>query len=372
MGFFNRKQKVTLDDLGSYASGLPIKELNLKEYAVNVCANYIARTFSQSQFVINDKRWSYRFNIRPNDNQSGAEFWRAVVYQLIKEGDALVVLTDNDTLLLADDKTERNYDLYPSQYTNVRVGDYIFKRTFYADDVFHFRLANDEMRTFTESIYQDYEKLIGALYSSVSFSNQLRFKLTVNKRMNLKKENENTNDAVAKKYINAIENNSVVALVENETVTYDELNTPEKTALNIAPLDDAVWSFVDKVAAMLGIPAVLLHGEIAGVQDAMQMFYTNCIEPLNQLIEDEINAKIFKEKAFNKEDALNILGVNRPNPFALAEQIDKLISSGAMNRNEIRSLIGYDKVDGLDEFVITKNYETAEQNNDNQKKDEDG
>ena len=44
--------------------------------------------------------------------------------------------------------------------------------------------------------------------------------------------------------------------------------------------------------------------------------------------------------------------------FSVLEFSDKLISSEEFNRNEIRSLLRYDPIDGLDKFLITKNYET--------------
>ena len=43
-----------------------------------------------------------------------------------------------------------------------------------------------------------------------------------------------------------------------------------------------------------------------------------------------------------------------------SEAIDKLVASGAFTRNEVRKLTGFDTVDDpeMDEFILTKNYET--------------
>ena len=56
---------------------------------------------------------------------------------------------------------------------------------------------------------------------------------------------------------------------------------------------------------------------------------------------------------------IDVIGINRPDPFALSDSIDKLISSGTFSRNEIRQKLGEEPVKGLDEFVITKNYTTS-------------
>ena len=52
-----------------------------------------------------------------------------------------------------------------------------------------------------------------------------------------------------------------------------------------------------------------------------------------------------------------IFGEGGLDKFALAENIDKLISSGAMTRNEVRLELGLEAVPGGDTFLITKNYQ---------------
>lgn len=49
--------------------------------------------------------------------------------------------------------------------------------------------------------------------------------------------------------------------------------------------------------------------------------------------------------------------------FELATNFDKLISSGAFNRNELREESGYDPIEGGDQFLITKNYMTFTERN---------
>lgn len=366
MGIFSKKRdkSVFVNNVEASVTNVPIKDVKMKEYAIDVCSNYIARTFSQSRFIVNDKRWGYKFNVRPNVNQSGAEFWREVIFHLFKNGDALVIKTDNNDLLLADDYTPNNFKLYPDVYTNVTVGDFVFNRTFNADEVFHFKLKNERLEMFTSSIYNDYEEIIGQMFTSSMLSNQLRFKANY-KQPNLDDESKDTAQKISDKWVEAIKASSIVSLPVNDALGYEEINKPDKQALSISPIDEATWSFIDKVAVMLGIPAVLLHGDVAGVKEAKQLFYSNCLEPLNQLIEDEINAKIFAESEYNQEDSVKIMGANRPDVFEMADKIDKLISSGAFNRNELRLLLGYDAVEELDEYVLTLNYQSVkEQQND--------
>lgn len=355
MGIF--KKTIEFRDVESSIVGIPVPTLPLKEYAIDICANYVARVFSQSHFVIDHKQWSYRLNVKPNENQSGAEFWREVIFRLYKEGEALVVLTDHNMLVLADSWEEEEYKLYRNIYRGITVGDYTFKRVFYADEVLHFRLNNEKLALFTASIYKDYEELISTMISSSKVSNQLRFKFNV-PRFDMGADEWKIYDLLTEELKQKIASSTIVGIPDNKTFEYEEVNKPDKQATDINPIEDAVWGVVDKVAVMIGIPPVLLHGTVAGSSEAQKLFIINCLEPLNQLIEDEINAKIFKESSYIEDQALHIMGANRPNIFEMAESVDKLVSSGAFNRNEIRQLLGYDPVDGLEEFMITKNYMT--------------
>jgi len=62
----------------------------LKKMALETCINFIGRTISQSdfRFMVNGKRqlndWHYLLNVRPNTDQSAADFWQKFVYETEK------------------------------------------------------------------------------------------------------------------------------------------------------------------------------------------------------------------------------------------------------------------------------------------------
>lgn len=365
MGWFSKNK----NDSSTFVNGRssepvssPAKNVQMKEYAINLCASYIARFFSMSSFLTKDERWSYRLNVKPNVNQSASEFWREVIFRLYKEGDALIVMTTDNQLYSANEFEPSDFDVNEMTFSGVTIGDYTFQRDLKADEVFYFVMKNQDLKLFTESIYKDYEEIIGQMFTASKLSNQLRFKANY-KQPNLDEESKAVAKKVSADWVKVIENSSIVSLPVNPSLEYEEVNKPDKQALSIAPIDEATWSFVDKVAVILGIPSVLLHGDVAGVKEAKQLFFSNCLEPLNSLVEDEINAKIFTENEYNEDVAVKIMGANRPNVFEMADKADKLISSGAFNRNEIRALLGYDAVDGLDDYVITLNYQSINQQN---------
>ena len=81
----------------------------MKRLAINVCINKIAVTISQSKFdVVTDKRavkdnLVYLLNHRANKNLNASRFWQVVIYKLIYDNEVLIIKTDDDELLIADD-----------------------------------------------------------------------------------------------------------------------------------------------------------------------------------------------------------------------------------------------------------------------------
>ena len=86
-----------------------------------------------------------------------------------------------------------------------------------------------------------------------------------------------------------------------------------------------------------------------------------CIGPLVKKISDELNAKLIEKKAYLNGSRIEVKGVTEKDLIDHAEAVDKLVASGAFTRNEVRELFGAERSDNpeLDEFVITKNYQSA-------------
>src|SRR5690606_13375219 len=119
--------------------------------ALEICIGFIARTVAQSEFRIsqNNKRvrddWDYLLNVRPNTDQSAADFWQKFAYRLIFDNEILVVKTDDDDLLIADSFTRIEYAVYPDVFSGVTVKDYTFERTFKMDEVIYITYNNEKL-----------------------------------------------------------------------------------------------------------------------------------------------------------------------------------------------------------------------------------
>lgn len=99
----------------------------LKRIALDTCINFIARTISQTEFWIKDGDKSikntlyYKLNVRPNTDSSASDFWQKVIYKLIYDNEVLIIKTDTDDLVVADDFERVELALYDDTFRNVIV-----------------------------------------------------------------------------------------------------------------------------------------------------------------------------------------------------------------------------------------------------------
>ena len=131
---------------------------------------------------------------------------------------------------------------------------------------------------------------------------------------------------------------------------------------DIKAMIDDVYDFT---ARGVNIPPVVLKGDIVSSGDAVDNFLTFGIDPLVDMIAEEINRKRngysgFLNGTYVKIDTKTIKHIDL---FNMATSIDKLISSGSFCVNDIRKAAGEAIIDEpwAWKHFITKNYATVEE-----------
>ncbi|MBO1142026.1 phage portal protein [Enterococcus avium] len=340
--------------------------LYLKHLAIDTCAEFLARAFGRSEFRIrkdgqplkND--WTYLLNVRPNLDQSASLFWQQVVYKLITQNEVLIVLSDDDQLLIAESYVRKEYALYEDYFESVWLKGYEFKRKFPMSEVIFLQYNNNDLSRYVRGLYDDYASLYNRMVEVAMRNHQIRATVTG-------KEGRGFDDKLQKKaqsYIDKVyakfSKESIAIVPVQAGLEYNELtNTVGETDQSIDELKKLKRQFVDEVADILGIPSTILHGELADLESAQTVLNKYCMKSLNKKIEDELNAKIIDKSDFVNGMEIKVVGVDKKDIFDLADAVDKLISSGGFNRNEIRKEVDYESIEGGDEFYITKNYEKA-------------
>lgn len=338
-----------------------MQKVYLKRMALDICANFIARAVSQSEIKTADNQWYYKLNVRPNTDMSATQFWQSFIHKLIEDNRVLVVKSDSDDLLIADGWTRNEYAVYEDTFSYVTVKDFTFARTFKMNEVIYLEYNNDRLKRFTDGLFDDYSDLFGRLMEAAKRNNQVRGTVDVDGMYSPGDEKKQKElQGYLDKLFQAFKNKSIAIAPLYKGFSYTEhSNTTGTSNLNMDEITKIPDYLVDTVADALGIPTALLHGNRAELKDNITAFNKFCLAPLLQKIEDELNAKLIEPRKYSKDNCIEVIGINRPDIFELAEAIDKLISSSAFSPNEIREALGYDPREGGDDYVITKNLDTA-------------
>ncbi|WP_225441978.1 phage portal protein [Lacticaseibacillus paracasei] len=306
-------------------------QVYLKQYALNTCASFLARTVSQSEFKTKNVALYYKLNVRPNYNQTATSFWQELIFKLITDNEVLVVQDDTGDLLIADSYVHNVKAVYPDTFSGVVVNDYQFQRVFGMDDVWFIKYNNDNLTTYTNQLLSDYANLFSRMISFAMRNKQLRATVDFSGVTSFDSQtpkddvNGNKKENPAQKFIDklfsAFRDNDIAIVPLQKGIKYDEVSSQYSGADQaFSDITAARKEAVDSVAEILGIPPALIHGAQAEVDQNQQELLNFCIAPLNQKIEDELNAKAVSQSSYD-QDKVTVWGLNKPDPFSKQKRL---------------------------------------------------
>lgn len=345
----------------------PTHRAYLKKMALETCINFIARAISQSDFRVfkNGKRqyndWDYLLNIRPNTDQSAADFWQDFVFKLIHENEVLAVLTDSNDLLIADSFEREEFAVFPDVFSDVTVKEYTFNRKFRMDEVIHITYNNEKLTSFMQGMFEDYGNLFSRMIEVQMRSNQIRGTVDIDSTQSLDDKNQKRLQDFIDKLFRSFKSNTIAIIPKLKGFSYNEVSKGDNDGKSVEELARLKRDLVNEVANILGIPVSLVHGDMAEYDTAIKAYIKFCIGPLIKKISDELNAKLIDKKDYLNGDRIKVQGIAELNALEVADAVDKLRASGVYNGNQIREKLGDEPVDNplLEEYVMTKNYESG-------------
>jgi len=340
----------------------------LKQLALEICINFIARTVAQSDFrIMQDKKrirddWDYLLNIRPNTDSSASDFWQDAVYKLIHEREVLIVVSDSNDLLIADSFIREERAVYPDTFKNVTVKEFKFMRTFSMDEVIYLTYNNEKLSRFMNGMFQDFTQLFSRMVETSMFANQVRATAGMDTTQKLDEENLGKLQSFIDRMFSAFRKNAFAIVPKLKGFEYDEITDGSNGGRSIDDITKVLDKAIDYVAELLGIPPAIVHGSLSDYETALKAYIKFTYNPLLKKISDELNAKLLEKKEYQSGKRIEVFGIQVKSVTENAEAVDKLVASGAYNRNEVREKFGDERVDDpeLDKYVITKNYQTVE------------
>lgn len=347
------------------------QHLAFKFSALDKCVNYVARTISKSQFLIKSEKssyedWFYWLNVRPNPNQSAPEFWKQLIQNLIKEGEALI-FREGQGLYVAENFSKEEKNLKGDIFKVSRVQGQSFEKLIKAKDVIYLTYENDGLDNHISQLWEDYGILIGRLINSQKVANQIRFTFDLPMDKIRERQQEMSNGKTEhsqgdffKRLVRRMKNDPVVPIPIKKDAKYEEFKGQGSTKVSfVDDIDKIKKQYVADVAEIIGIAPSLIHGEVADNSTNYRQFIEQVIEPLVSQICRGLEYAIFEKSDYINGDRVKVTGLKNYDLFDVSSSADKLIADGIVNADEIREELGLPPIpDGKGQiYYMTKNYE---------------
>ena len=361
--FFGSKSEILLNEKLTDIS----TQIAVQEFAIETAINLISGCISKCEFqtFMNNKEIKadeyYLWNYEPNKNQNSTEFIQELVSKLLRNNECLIV-ESNGQLIIADSFNQTEYALVENIFEDVTRKDFTFKRKFRMSEVLYFKLNNKDIRILLRSLMDSYDNLLNLAVGKYKRSGGRKGVVKLDSILKgdeaKKKEIE---DLFTRKFKNYFEaENAIVDLPKG--VEYEEKNGEgsKKSTSELVDIQNLIKEAFERAAQAFKIPPSLLRGDIADIEKITNNFLTFCIDPIVDMISEEINRKRYGKVFVLKGTCIKIdtTCIKHIDIFAIAEKIDKLISTGMYSVDELRKKV---KDIALNEewsgkHWITKNY----------------
>ena len=354
--FLTQNKKGELVDLLDVI-GVNLTRLQQAALAKHKAIGMIAKAIAQSEIVVTDGHQRitddvyYRLNVRPNDNQTGTDFWYRVVAKLLEDGDALIVrVPESGKYYLATSYTTDNYVMFGKTYRNVTITDGVdqmtFARTIYADDALHLKYSSDKIRLYTDNALRSLNEVLNAIATMEKVSRTPFFKYKVDATTTFATKDKNGK-------IQKLMLDDVVARLESQLKSKDlqVIKEPTGTSLEYLGISSTVTAAeINSIAAEIGhlaaqaydIPESVFDGTISEKSDATNEFITYAVAPVAEVINDTLHAKLIGEDDFIRGERCFVwlAHFKHIDVIDAAANLDKLRGIG-FTLDELFEMVGY-------------------------------
>ncbi len=360
------RSKVTLEELSEELAA----DLYIRELAFWSCVNLIARAIGKCEFKTFlrgrevQEREYYLWNVSPNANQNSSGFIAEWLARLYHDGECLI-LADNNQLILAD-SYDRDRNIGGDVFTGITRWEHTFEGAYRQQEVLFYELGSIDgtnMRALLNRLYAGYAKLLAAGMQGYRAGRGQKAVLNYDALPVAANEVEEFQHLINHRLKDFMSGDiGVLPLGRGHTLTEygNQKTVRSETSRDIRAMVDDISDFTARAFA---VPVSLLNGSVQNTDSAIEQFLTFCIDPLADMLQEEINRKRYSYRHFRDGTRLRIdtHSIRHVDILKMAPNIDKLISSGSKSVNEIRAIIGDSALDEpwANEHFMTKNYQLA-------------
>lgn len=327
------------------------QEYQIRNLCFWICANMVAnalgrcefRTFRNHEEI--QEREAYLWNVSPNVNQNSSAFLHKLVARLYETNEALIVEAlprgDIPSLVVADSwQQPEDWPSRQREYRGVQVGDYTYQYPFYENNVLHLQLNHCDMRPVLTGLYNSYVRLVQAAMKDYLWGKGKHWKVHISQLAGGDPEFQQKFQAMLTDQIKPFLESDGAILPEFDGYSYQDVGgtSAQSNTRDTRDIRALIEDIFDFTARAFLIPAVLVNGTVEGTADANTRFLTNCIDPLADQLQEEINRKRYGYEGWRMGNYLRVdtSAIIHFDLFANAANVEKLVGSGAYTINDVR------------------------------------
>lgn len=347
-------------------------KLQLSKLAIEKAANMIAKAIAKSEFVIQDKKgpvtdqYYYRLNVRPNDNETGTDFWMSTIYKMLTEENCKICRI-SDKYYIVQSCQENDTVLKPKKYTDVTIicdgKSLSANKNFTSDDMIVLKYNNEKIRSYLKNVVDLYDKTLNAITKMKQISSMPKFKLIFDAAVSLREKQPDgtdkvlTKDEYKAKIKELLEADDLSIITSSKGIDLESLKI--ETNITADDISKMAVEINKECAAAFDIPEAVFSGNITEKSDATNEFITYAVSPPAEVVNDSLNAKLVgMEDYLNGESiTIDLTRFKHIDIIDSAANLEKLRGIG-FNLDEIREMVGKKPLNTKfsQERALTKNF----------------
>ena len=345
-------------------------ELYYKDLALKQAVSIISNIISKCEFKVyyygkaNDKsKEYYAWNIAPNKNDNGNSFKAKIVEEMLLNEHALIFEAGEDRYC-ADDFSIEKDGIKPLIFSNVTVNGGTMQKKYSRKDVMYLKLNNAELTRLIDNVYASYGEVLTLAINNYKLRNGSKWKLKVSTTERAKPNFKEKYSEIVNKQLKAFFEGANAIYPEYEGYILEPIKAEILNDTKSADITALRKDVFDMVAGVLKMPLSIMNGTAISEADRKQL-KNECIEPIVKIIETELTKQLFdyEQWAAGCYFEIDLTNIDNLDIAQLAGAAEKLIGSGVMNIDEVRTTIFGLKALGTTQstkYWITKNFADIE------------
>ena len=365
--FFAQGDFITLNSAAYNKIGA---EYYYKELALKQAVSIISNIISKCEFKVyyngkaDDKsKEYYAWNISPNENDNGNSLKAKIVEEILLSDHALVFEAGNGRYC-ADSFGIETDGIKPLVFSNVTVNGSTMQKKYKRKDVLYFKPNNAELTRLLDNVYASYGEVLALAINNYKLRNGSKWKLKISAAERMKPNFKETYSKITTEQLKAFFEGTNAVYPEFEGYTLEPIKAEVLNDTKSADITALRKDIFDMVAGALKMPLSIMNGTAISEADRKQL-KNECIEPIVKVIATELTKQLFdfeqwKSGCYFEIDLTNIDNLDIAE---LAGAAEKLIGSGVMNIDEVRTKIfGIQALNSTQstKYWITKNFADIE------------